>query len=677
MTVIPHALAAICVVGILVVMGVSYVAYWYGRNSYREGLLERASVFKVEVPFAGVSHPDDGLGSVTVVERTGSGEPDGFYVMSMVTKAREPGDDDDAHDEGKYCEPDREIVELIEDELNRFAQVKFYWEEDLERLNTHSRVFEGRWIAYSELVQEQLADVYHRFVQLPELSRDALRRAALCHSRRLESDDDDDDDEEEEEEDDGDATLRRLEEGTTGDGGCDNVDPMLYKLVIRPAEDARKIATDGRARIRHGKWLEIDVAAMTQTNLETGYVRKIRCVPGGRVVRHTWCWEEDEQRVAKWTSRERKEGEKWVKYPPHLQRRLSKLFLQHRADSRAPTTLCLDSYADVTSAGDYTYVVDVEKMLQTRRDSGTVRRVSLRIESLGATGEVGQEGLEEFDPLLLDMPSNIPGAETLPLSPGSFVCVIKYHDEHDAWAYGTEIATDRFGWFPVSCVTPATLASLPAYASDTMFGDLDLLVPPPSWKGHDEDGATVISACARETDEIVRWFSINEARPLKVLAVERVQNVALWRSYASKLLRTLHANAADVKHGAPFERFPVFRGTTADAIPTIVEVGFTSEKEEDIDDDNTRNSRHQRDVGFATVLDDFEDPEFPTYAPSDAKGIRRVFVCRMIQVPNAAAAAMCGDVRQRPKVLVPEDELHVYPAFLVTFRALLPRTAVP
>lgn len=131
---------------------------------------------------------------------------------------------------------------------------------------------------------------------------------------------------------------------------------------------------------------------------------------------------------------------------------------------------------------------------------------------------------------------------------------------------------------------------------------------------------------AKERTEVLSAFDPNY---YEIVSVQRIQNVALWRPYATKRMTVLEredlapdnrllkdSNGIDWK----VELYPVYHGTTAEAAAKIIEQGFNR-------DFCSTSAQHGRGVYFAA---DADYSCFPKYSPPDENDIQHVFVCRII-----------------------------------------------
>ncbi|KAJ8598961.1 hypothetical protein CTAYLR_009808 [Chrysophaeum taylorii] len=522
------------------------------------------------------------------------------------------------------------------------------------------------WIAYDDLVQDQISEVYHRFVQLPENLKAQLRRQETTPgSHHL-------------------CTLtvqaltttayqqqQQQQQQQSPTSSVEDDDNETHDSVILNAA-----APAGR---------EINVAHMTQRNLVTGTSRRIKFVPDTRVVRFDFYWRENLRHlVAKWNNK----NTFWVRYEdPFVQRALGDLYLRRRKDSNAPKSLALDAYNQISRGGiEAKYEVDLELMCQTRLDTGFRRPVCAMIQtdyvqhqSAAAVPALSERVVRGL-PSVRNMPADIQGADCLALERGATVAVLSEHEEGD-WFFGCLVvsrrddddddddeprlkitddaiemppllgrsasAAPRMGWFPKQCVKPSV--------APTTFSTLDFLLPPKHWDVSDETRLLPLVVGSRE------WRDVSDPfHPHDVRSVTRIENLRLWRPYAA-------ARHEVQKRTARPDKFPLYLEPPSAADATrIVDRGL------DVHLDATRG-----DFGHGTYL-------FTTYEPShDHDDLRHVLVFRVVvgaycggspemqlpplqvQAPTLRYDATVDDDND-PSLFVLYDTHHVYPAYLVT-----------
>jgi len=326
------------------------------------------------------------------------------------------------------------------------------------------------------------------------------------------------------------------------------------------------------------------------------------------------------------------------------------------------------------------------------------------------------------------MPEDIQGRDCLKLEVGMLVSVIHDH-ETGLWSFGREIVTTRAsgraGWFPRECVAPASKLTIQDIPDQTLQ-DFSFLLPPKHWntraaadraadnpfastrrdellmepRGSDlsdtettktqgaETTLLVDVAKSKEGKEIIAYFDVDYYDVVDVL---RVENLQLWRPYATKRLTVAERDAksnyagqpgslrgvhGELFHNDAVERYPVFHGTTAEAAMKICIEGFNR------DFSSSTHAQHGRGPYFAV---DAQQACFHTYAKPDKDGIQHVLVSRIIAgrvakgSPGMMAPPFREDKSQRrydatvddvddPQIFVTYSDNQAYPAYLVKLK---------
>ena len=553
------------------------------------------------------------------------------------------------------------------------------------------------WIAYDDVVQDQISDVYARWMKLPQDVREgvmnqerlvessATSEGGVIRVKHLTSSDSSDD-----------GPPRYLEEQQTTATQADislidllpvktsvesddlyhDVDPACYKVIVKPRKN-EKVDEEGPS------W-EINVAKMTQTNLRTGTKRAIRMEDVGRRVKLSWYWRENFRNLQKWKDAEVNiDGTLWVRYDSsEVQRELTALYIE--AKTKQPRTLRLDAHNEITEAApDIKYEIDVCKLWQTNLLTNFRRPVCVMMETVytKATSPMVVDGGDEGRPSLLVlppspsvstsstkslfrpssssmkdlltprsralrnnpqdifaatkkdtvMPDDIQGRDCLKLEVGMLVSVIHDH-ETASWSFGREIVrkgrSGRAGWFPTTCVAPASKIDID-HIPDQALQDFSFLLPPKNWTPQNDQLLVDITK-QKEARDVLAYFDLDYYDPLSVL---RVENLHLWRPYATKKhtiaerdgsstsFHTTDSGFFNLLEDASVERYPVFHGTTGEAAMKICIEGFNR------DFSSSSHAQHGRGPYFAV---DAQHACFHTYAKPDDLGIQHVLVSRIV-----------------------------------------------
>lgn len=160
---------------------------------------------------------------------------------------------------------------------------------------------------------------------------------------------------------------------------------------------------------------------------------------------------------------------------------------------------------------------------------------------------------------------------------------------------------------------------------------------------------------------------------VKVISVDRVENMTLWQSYAVKK-QTMTAGSAGPADQV--ERVWLFHGTTEDIVPKITQQGFNRSF-------CGRNATmYGKGVYFAR---DASYSSGKTYSAPDAKGIQRMFLCRVAvgsycrgvkdavtpDVKDAAKHLLYDttvDNTKDPSIFVTYHDGQAYPEYLIHFK---------
>jgi poly [ADP-ribose] polymerase 10/14/15 len=142
------------------------------------------------------------------------------------------------------------------------------------------------------------------------------------------------------------------------------------------------------------------------------------------------------------------------------------------------------------------------------------------------------------------------------------------------------------GWFPTSCIRKPTNEEFKSIKH--LLGDAssDDLAAPPDWEDVPKDQRFTASRYTlqpgAEYNRVVSHFqkSLKKAKiPITVVGVERIQNYAMWQSYAVKKIAVVNrekgydANMIE-DNFVRSEGQWLFHGTNAEVLPKIVQQGF-------------------------------------------------------------------------------------------------------
>jgi len=134
---------------------------------------------------------------------------------------------------------------------------------------------------------------------------------------------------------------------------------------------------------------------------------------------------------------------------------------------------------------------------------------------------------------------------------------------------------DSAGWFPGVHLTKAS-SSLVAKFQQSIGGaaGADALEVPKEWAKQDDEIHAAMCYVALDSAEaqplIAKFMSTLSAAPPKIISLHRVQNKAMWQSYAVKKITMMsRADACD-----SWERPILFHGTDTATAVKIIQQGF-------------------------------------------------------------------------------------------------------
>jgi len=254
------------------------------------------------------------------------------------------------------------------------------------------------------------------------------------------------------------------------------------------------------------------------------------------------------------------------------------------------------------------YIVDLQDMIQTKEATGFQRDV-LRIEQVAHVPEQSTSERKEInmDALVVGdwLPEDIREEPQMTLVKGDVIQISS--QRQDGWAFGTKlhhqdeviarelvrlattgIASDEAnvftdtGWFPMEHTeipTGEELALLQKKVGDT--GSLD---PPSYWHAVNDPSVVQrhpLGKDDKERESVIKAFQSTLKPPkfnkkVKIINVERIQNLAMWQSYVVKrqtiCYRETGSDATAQTHEKAIERFErywLWHGTNVEVVSLI------------------------------------------------------------------------------------------------------------
>ena len=202
---------------------------------------------------------------------------------------------------------------------------------------------------------------------------------------------------------------------------------------------------------------------------------------------------------------------------------------------------------------------------------------------------------------------------------------------------------------------------------------------PDTWRmsqpGKPEPGRFPVAVDSREFLDVADNFMQTAQAGVRIVSIERVQNVKLWHAYAVNLqdIVSREKEQDESKPQSRFERLCLFHGCKADVVPRIVEQGFNRSF-------CGRNATvWGKGVYFAR---DASYSASPQYSTPDAHGHQHIFACRVVvgEYCLGKRDALTPDVRsghtlydstvnnlRSPSIFVTYHDAQAYPEFLIKF----------
>merc|ERR1712164_210130 len=157
------------------------------------------------------------------------------------------------------------------------------------------------------------------------------------------------------------------------------------------------------------------------------------------------------------------------------------------------------------------------------------------------------------------------------------------HEE--ASSAGLAVSTNA-GWFPLAALDNAGITSknispqlLNALQSKMGGAGDDALRPPTTWESQ-KDPSTVekflLPEGQEKRDVAANFMQTLNHTNVRIVSIERIQNVSMWQSYAVKRQTVLSREQKqdNTKTQSRFERAWLFHGCHPDVVPNIMQQGF-------------------------------------------------------------------------------------------------------
>jgi len=265
---------------------------------------------------------------------------------------------------------------------------------------------------------------------------------------------------------------------------------------------------------------------------------------------------------------------------------------------------------------------------------------------------------------------------------------IVYDEVDDRPPLGVDGLSTQAGWFPTALTIAPSQEQLNALKTALTGGAegegaMLALKPPSAWDNVKDPVVTEMFTLkdGPERQNVVNFFmgTLNPSK-VKVVDVQRIQNMSMWQSFAVKrqtiLQREKEDNAvtANDNNASRYERIWLFHGTDEDTVPKITTQGFNRSF------CGKNATMYGKGVYFAR---DAEYSARPTYSRANSKGIQHMFLCRVTvgEYCLGKRDALTPDVRDghrlydttvndkaSPAIYVTYHDAQAYPEYLVKFK---------
>ena len=250
---------------------------------------------------------------------------------------------------------------------------------------------------------------------------------------------------------------------------------------------------------------------------------------------------------------------------------------------------------------------------------------------------------------------------------------------------GLAVSTNA-GWFPLAAldangvtsknISPELLNAL----QSKMGGAGDAALRPPTTWENQKDPSTVkkflLPEGQEKRDVAANFMQTLNHTNVRIVSIERIQNVSMWQSYAVKRQTVLSREQKqdNTKTQSRFERAWLFHGCHPDVVPNIMQQGFNRSF-------CGRNATaYGKGVYFAR---DASYSSGTQYATPDSSGCQYIFACRVVvgEYCFGKRDALTPDVRSghtlydstvnntsNPSIFVTYHDAQAYPEFLIKFK---------
>jgi len=387
-----------------------------------------------------------------------------------------------------------------------------------------------------------------------------------------------------------------------------------------------------------------------------------------------WYWEETEAHMAQHNPADVIDR-RWVRYLPHVEAQLDQLWC-----TATPGQLKSVTIQQGSNSVEYDIDFFAQPMTQTKRETGFKRSVR-RLPAAGIADSVTPpQELSDETHLVLPKDALIQISKQGP--DGWAFGNVMYSPEDVDPALGALVHPDSNlslvgGWFPLAVTTAPTQEDLSKLSG--LMGGMDAagcLAQPASWttmKSTDIAECTALDAGSPERARVEAAFKATLNTTVRVLGVDRVQNLAMWQSYAVKRQTILTRD--NELPPASLERIWLFHGTNVEVADKIVQQGFNRSF------CGKNATMYGKGVYFAR---DASYSSSTTYSIPDRNAVQHMFACRVTvgQCCRGKQNALTPDIRQgltlydsttdtsdNPAIYVTYHDAQAYPEYLIHFKS--------
>lgn len=421
--------------------------------------------------------------------------------------------------------------------------------------------------------------------------------------------------------------------------------------------------------------------------------------------RATWYWAEDQQRLSS-HNQQLILAPHWVQYAGSVIVELEARYQEWKAGN-VEATHATDLTDRISSTGTEKkafaaesgtkYVINFENMTQLNGGTGFKRDI-LRTAQVMPMPVVAPSAISSSFSTRLDAensrtPSELEGETLLELHTGSIVQLSKKREDI-GWAFGNVVYNEDLikdeaqrhegvsrdsGWFPLACVVDATPDAFKKLNEHMGGAGANCLALPSTWTQLKDPlvAELVLLDDGVEKQQVVRKFLSSLKPDVRVVKVERVQNVSLWQSFAVKRQSILSREKRESTTGVRADRFEkeLFHGTCVDTVPKIIQQGFN------------RSFCGKNATMFGKGVYFARDAAYSSsskFSVPDGAGAQRMFLCRVVvgEYCMGVKDALAPDVRDAsrhvlydstvdnitdPSICVTYHDAQAYPEYLVHF----------